>query len=230
MKVSAMLADLAGVMIGIQYPDLEAAVKIFLSWSGEKSGAVATAMRDCLPTVVPGLHPWMSTKDIAAGQQWISALNHQIEVADYCILFVHPSNLSSQWLYFEAGALAKRFLGTKDMNKTIPRLVCPYLLGLKPEDLKSTPLEQFQAKVATKASTYELIETLYRLQRRTANRGERLKLLFEEKWPMFEAFVNISPIRTLWLMGTTLVHSTDHNYSDLPKKIGGWLRHQCTSR
>ncbi len=42
-------------------------VRVFLSWSGQKSHEVALALRNWLHEIVNDLDPWMSSEDIAKG-------------------------------------------------------------------------------------------------------------------------------------------------------------------
>jgi len=44
-------------------------MKVFLSWSSEKSLAVAQALREWLPYVNAEIQPWVSGTDIAPGER-----------------------------------------------------------------------------------------------------------------------------------------------------------------
>jgi hypothetical protein len=45
-------------------------MKLFISWSGEASHAVAKAFREWIPSVINAVEPWLSDEDIATGAHW----------------------------------------------------------------------------------------------------------------------------------------------------------------
>ena len=45
-------------------------MRVFLSWSGERSKLIARALKTWLRDVIHDLDPWMSDHDIAAGERW----------------------------------------------------------------------------------------------------------------------------------------------------------------
>ncbi len=51
-------------------------MKVFLSWSGEASQAVATALHNWLPSIITPIKPFMSSADINAGDKWRDDLSH----------------------------------------------------------------------------------------------------------------------------------------------------------
>jgi uncharacterized protein YjbI with pentapeptide repeats len=126
---------------------MERKMKVFLSWSGDQSRAVAEALRVWLPLVLDYINPWVSSQDIKAGARWADAVAEELEGSNFGILCLTKDNLSAPWMLFEAGALS---------NAISARAVCPYLLDIEIRDLTG-PLSQFQAKKTNKTSTRELL-------------------------------------------------------------------------
>ncbi|MCB1345585.1 MAG: toll/interleukin-1 receptor domain-containing protein, partial [Rhodobacteraceae bacterium] len=91
--------------------------------------------KEWLPLVLQYAKPWVSDKDISAGDRWAQAIAGELESSNFGILCITPENINSEWILFEAGALSKSMLDAK---------VIPLLFGLELSDL-SGPLSQFQA-------------------------------------------------------------------------------------
>lgn len=123
-------------------------MRVFISWSKEPSRTVAEALRDWLPDVIQSLKPWMSSTDIGAGARWSERVAEALAETKIGILCVTPNNQHEPWLLFEAGAIAKTLDDT---------FVCPYLIQMRPADLSQGPLTQFQAKLANREGTFELL-------------------------------------------------------------------------
>ena len=106
-------------------------MKVFLSWSGENSQALAAVLREWLALVFPDVSFWISSRDIQAGQRWGNELDRELEATGFGILCLVPTNLFAPWLIFEAGALSTSVVSSR---------VVPYCLGLQPfpvlEDLR----------------------------------------------------------------------------------------------
>jgi hypothetical protein len=81
-------------------------MKIFLSWSGARSKAVAEAFYDWLPAIIPAVIPFYSSK-MEKGLNWNNELDAELKGTDYGIVFLTPNNLNSTWIHYEVGSLAK---------------------------------------------------------------------------------------------------------------------------
>src|SRR5437588_3926593 len=150
---------------------------VFISWSGEQSRAAAEALRNWLPKIINALKPWLSSADIDKGARWSTDVASKLEAAKASIICLTPSNLHSDWILFEAGALSKTLQNT---------FVCPFLIGLEPSDIKQ-PLAQFQATRAVKGDVLKLLKTLNKAIGKLALDDEHIKEVFEVWWQKLES-------------------------------------------
>lgn len=148
-------------------------MKVFLSWSGEKSLAVAKALREWLPYFNTEIQPWISGTDIAPGGRWSGEVAQQLEAADVGVVCVTRENQSAPWLNFEAGALAKKLESSR---------VVPLAIDLKPSEVQQ-PLGQFQAKEATKSGILDVLRLLNGL---CTNQVPDVAFACDLWWPRFE--------------------------------------------
>jgi len=147
-------------------------MKVFLSWSGESSKAIATALREWLLLIFPEVTFWISTRDIQAGERWGEQLDKQLEATDFGILCLVPSNQAAPFLLYEAGALSKSVASAR---------VVPYCAGLQPEEVQ-VPLSRFQGVAADEAGTRRLVESINALLEN--RRSEQvLAKTFAKWWP-----------------------------------------------
>lgn len=153
-------------------------LKVFISWSGEYSHAVALALRDWLPKTVQQVEPFLSSKDIKTGQAWMQQIGSQLNETDFGILCLTADNLETPWLLFEAGALAKRI--TEDERVR----VVPFLLGLEGTDVEP-PLGQFQGVEAGREGTWKLIRSVNELLEKKIPEDD-LSDIFDTWWPRLE--------------------------------------------
>src|SRR5215471_13931748 len=152
-------------------------MKVFLSWSGNPSLKIARALRDWIPNVLSSVEPWMSEEDITMGARWTSKLAKELKETTACIVCLTPENLSSTWLHFEAGEVARIVRNS---------LVCPYLVGVKKSELVG-PLSLFQAAVADRTDTLRLVKALNDSQGGPGISPDRLNKMFEVWWPHLDA-------------------------------------------
>jgi hypothetical protein len=151
-------------------------MKVFISWSGERSKAVAEALRYWLPKVIQNLEPWLSAADMEKGTRWRSEIASQLEQSDIGIICLTPENLAKPWVLFEAGALSK---------KQQDAYVCTFLYELNPADVKE-PLAQFQATKATEEDIRGLIKTINSALPQSRLSESDVDEIFNVWWPKLE--------------------------------------------
>src|SRR5712692_5288094 len=152
-------------------------MRVFLSWSGERSGQIAESLKVWLTDVMHVLEPWVSSEDIDKGARWSLQLAQGLQDTSVGIICLTPENLTAPWILFEAGALAKYVESSR---------VCTYLFHVRPADIDG-PLASFQATEANKTDTLRLIRMLNGLLGEQARPDEQLRRAFEKWWPEFEA-------------------------------------------
>lgn len=158
-------------------------MKVFLSWSGLRSRAIAEALREWIPNVIQAVEPWMSAEDVDKGLRWSSEIAVQLEDTRFGIICLTPENLESVWILFEAGAL----------SKTIDKaFVCPLLFALDPSDVRG-PLTQFQATKAEKDDMKRLILTINRALGDGSLAPEKVEKAFEHWWSDLEQALRLVP-------------------------------------
>src|SRR5438067_2326988 len=103
-------------------------LNVFLSWSGDRAKVVAEMLRGWIPELIQGVECFVSSQDIASGDNWGSVLEQHLDQSEFGIICLTPENHARPWILFEAGVLAKRYGGSTR--------ACPYLIGVAPQDLK----------------------------------------------------------------------------------------------
>jgi hypothetical protein len=155
---------------------------VFVSWSKGLSHSVALRMKTWLRLFFgPSMNLFVSSEDIDSGVAWFSAVRHQLDNCHVGIICLTRDNLHSDWLLFEAGAIAKHLECGR---------VCTLLVDLAPTELQG-PLSQFQITNFTKSDVNRLVRTLNRaLPEGTRRSDSELQELFERLWPELQDFVN----------------------------------------
>lgn len=151
-------------------------MKIFISWSGHRSRAVAELLSDWIKCVLQATQPWVSTRDIDRGALWFSEIGDQLRDTTVGIICLTQENKERPWILFEAGALAKGLSTSR---------VCTFLIDLKSSDLQD-PLAQFNHTWPTKPSMWELLRTLNGCLESSKLDERILAQVFETYWPQFE--------------------------------------------
>ena len=150
-------------------------MKVFISWSGERSRALAEVLRRWLPAVIQVVKPYYSPDDTVKGARWSTEIAKELENSRVGLICVTPENLDAPWLLFEAGALSK--LGKSR--------VCPILFGVDPTDIKG-PLVQFQAAKFEKADILRVVRMINKELADSGLADDVLDEVFEMWWPRLE--------------------------------------------
>ncbi len=154
-------------------------MKVFISWSGERSKAIASALKMWFPYIFHDVELWLSDHDIHAGSRWHNDLDRELESTDYGIICLTPENLTAPWLLFEAGSLAKAV--------KVARVV-PYRLELSSTDIEP-PLGQFQGVDADERGTFKLLESINNV-REVSLPLDLLQRVFAKWWPDLHSQLN----------------------------------------
>ncbi|WP_132093928.1 TIR domain-containing protein [Caulobacter sp. BK020] len=63
-------------------------LKVFISWSGDRSKALAQAIHGWLPLVLHYVEPWLSQSDIDAGERWSVEVAKELSACTFGITCV----------------------------------------------------------------------------------------------------------------------------------------------
>lgn len=150
-------------------------MKVFISWSGQRSQAVAELLHEWLKCVIQATKPWISSRDIDRGTLWFSEINEQLKDTSIGIIVITQDNKSKPWILFEAGALAKGLSTSR---------VCTFLTDLQPEELEN-PLAQFNHTFPSKKSMQTLVTTINSTLKDNALDEKVLETVFDTYWEQF---------------------------------------------
>jgi hypothetical protein len=151
-------------------------MKVFISWSGPESKAIALALHEWIPDVIQAVEPWMSAADIDAGARWSEELARELNRIRFGIFCMTAGNLTAPWMLYEAGALSRQLRQGR---------ICPYLFGVVPKDL-AAPFSHFQAVNSDRDGTRRLMQSLNKAAEKNALSEQRLGKYFDNSWPDLE--------------------------------------------
>ena len=151
-------------------------MKVFLSWSGNRSKAVAHLLNDWLCCVIQACRPWISSRDLDRGSLWFGEINDQLKDTSVGIICLTQENKLRPWILFEAGALAKGLSTSR---------VCTLLIDLESKDIED-PLAQFNHTFPIRESMLGLVRTLNNTLSQNSLDNRILEQVFETYWPQFE--------------------------------------------
>lgn len=151
-------------------------MKVFLSWSGNKSKATAELLDSWIRCVLQAVDPWISTKHIDRGALWFTEVADQLQNTTVGIICLTKENLNKPWILFEAGSLARGLTSSR---------VCTFLVDLQPTDIEP-PLAQFNHTLPNETDMRSLIHTLNDSLKENKLRDDILTEVFDTYWPKFE--------------------------------------------
>jgi hypothetical protein len=151
-------------------------MKVFISWSGERSKRVAELLDNWFQCVIQAVKPWMSSKDIDRGALWFTEISDQLANTSIGVVCLTKENRNKPWILFESGALAKGLTSNR---------VCTFLIDLQPTDLEN-PLAQFNHTFPTKDGVWSLVRTINSSLKESILKESVLEKVFDTYWPQFE--------------------------------------------
>lgn len=151
-------------------------MKVFMSWSGQRSKLTAELLYEWVKCVIQAAQPWISSKGIERGAMWFSEINNQLADTTVGVICITQENKNAPWILFEAGALAKGLSSNR---------VCTFLVDLEPADLQP-PLAQFNHTFPVRESMWNLVNTLNNGLENNRLEPNVLERVFNTYWPQFE--------------------------------------------
>jgi hypothetical protein len=159
-------------------------MKIFVSWSGPRSAAVAEALKEYLPIINNAFDLWLSSEDITKGSRSTLEIAKALVSARAGIICLTPNNLTSPWILFEAGSIAKQVDNP---------LACTLLIGLEPSDV-TKPLGEFQHTRLKQKELLQLVKNLNSAAGENARKESEIEKAFAMCWPELKAKLDTLPI------------------------------------
>jgi hypothetical protein len=153
-------------------------VRVFISWSGDRSRGVAELLRDWLPDVINAVEPWMSSEDIEKGAVGLAEISRELNDCSFGIVCLTQENQGRAWINYEAGALSKS-VGDN------PNRVATLLIDITSSTEVTGPLSQFQATLLTLNDMKRLAQSLNSATE-SPRPPDRIDRVVERLWPDFE--------------------------------------------
>jgi hypothetical protein len=151
-------------------------MKVFISWSGERSKQLGGAIREWLPNVLQFTRPYFTPADIEKGARWDNEISKELQQSQFGIFVMTQEALSSSWIMFEAGAISKVVEKAR---------ICAIVFGINTTDLVG-PLTTFQATVFNKDEVRQLLTTINNAAKDAGLAERNLDEAFEMWWPKLE--------------------------------------------
>jgi hypothetical protein len=152
-------------------------MKVFISWSGERSRRVAELLHTWIECVIQAVEPWVSSSDIDRGALWFTQIIDELSTTTHGIICLTRENKEKPWILFEAGALAKGLASSR---------IYTLLVDLNPEDIRD-PLAQFNHTRPNEGEILKLVSSINRGLEAKGLKESVLANAFKTYWPQFQA-------------------------------------------
>lgn len=143
-------------------------MSVFISWS--EKGSLSYEMAKSLTGILKRMNiDVFFSEEMEAGVRWREKLDNELNRCDLAIICVTTDSINSQWLNYEAGAISRSFVNERKNN------VIPLVFDIKVEDLRSSPLEQFQSVFLDEEGINKLTKKLKEIGSLNISKEEKLK-------------------------------------------------------
>ena len=148
-------------------------MRVFISWSGHRSGKIGDAFKRLLVDVFPAMEEPFFSVGIPGGTVWREQLESSLAGCDAIVFCFTPEAATSDWVLYEAGYMAAR--GAP---------IFPFVYGAQVPD----PLGHLQAVEINRETVWDFISRLETRQvPETVKRSpEDLSRSFLRCWPAFD--------------------------------------------
>ncbi len=178
-------------------------MKLFISWSGPRSLAVAEVLREELPCLINELEVFLSSEDVDKGSVWFQSITTEINNSNFGIVCLTAENLHKPWILFEAGALAGKFSQKK---------VAPLLIDLEPAQV-APPLSHLQLTKFTELDFFRLLLSINKNATKPLADAV-LERSFKRSWREIDAKVKEKLSKLPKLASTPVVDRTQNEKID----------------
>ncbi|MFH0816746.1 MAG: hypothetical protein V1934_08035 [Methanobacteriota archaeon] len=153
-------------------------VKLFLSWSGERSKAAACIINTYSKAIINDVDPFFSP-DIEKGTVWFNKILSELHESDIGMFFLTPDNRDAPWLFLEMGAIAAKLHNSR---------VYTILIGINETDVKE-PFPQYQNTKLTKDDLLKVFISINKLLVKPLEE-KVLERSFNGQWASMEKEIN----------------------------------------
>jgi|GEM_PF-1288810 len=151
-------------------------MKVFISWSGARSKAVAEVLGPWLKCVLQASEPWISTSNLDNGTAWFNEISRTLSEVKVGIFCITPENREKPWILFEAGAISSKLNESRVIN---------LILGDQNKNDIQPPLSQFHNAYPIKLDMTNVVLTINKLLA-TPLPVQLLETIFDKYWEDFE--------------------------------------------